>query len=109
MYPAHPVFLWKVLKEEILKGKNPQHVTGGRFELERNGHTGFIDYNLAGNVLQLIHTEVPDALQGEGVASELARSALDWARDSNLKVDPICPFVTSYIEKHPEYAPLVVR
>ncbi len=88
---------------------NPQQVTSGRFELERDGHTGFIDYSLGGNVLQLIHTEVPGALEGKGVASELARSALDWARENHLKVDPICPFISSYIEKHPEYAPLVVR
>ncbi len=93
-----------------MKGKpNPQQVTSGRFELERDGHTGFMDYNLAGNVLQLIHTEVPGALQGKGVASELAKGALEYARENNLKVDVICPFVSEYIEKHPEYAPLVVR
>jgi predicted GNAT family acetyltransferase len=98
-----------IYRENILKAKNPQQVTSGRFELEREGHTGFIDYSLAGKILQLIHTEVPEALQGKGVASELAKSALDYARENNLKVDPICPFISEYIGKHPEYAPLVVR
>ncbi|HYX53253.1 MAG TPA: GNAT family N-acetyltransferase [Candidatus Limnocylindrales bacterium] len=92
-----------------MKANNPQQVTSGRFELERDGNTGFIDYNLAGNVLQLIHTEVPDALQGKCVASELAKGALEFAREKNLKVDVICPFISEYIEKHPEYAPLMVR
>jgi hypothetical protein len=95
--------------EVTLRGNNPQQVTSGRFELERDGSTGYIEYNLAGNVLQLIHTEVPHALHGKGVASELAQGALEYARENNLKVDIICPFISEYIEKHPEYAPLVVR
>ena len=86
-----------------------QKVTNGRFEIEQDGHTAFLEYNLAGNILQLIHTEVPPALEGKGIASELAKSALDWAREHGAKVDVLCSFVTEYLEKHPEYADLVVR
>ena len=41
-----------------------QQVTNGRFEIERDGHVAFLDYSLGGGVLRLLHTEVPDQLQG---------------------------------------------
>ncbi|HET7871042.1 MAG TPA: GNAT family N-acetyltransferase [Terriglobales bacterium] len=85
-----------------------QTVTNGRFELEEAGQVAWLEYNLAGNVLQLIHTEVPPALRGKGIAGELAHSALELARERGLKVDVICPSVTEYVSKHPEYAELVL-
>ena len=87
---------------------SPQQVTSGRFELERDGHLAYLEYTLAGKVLQLIHSEAPQALRGQGVASELAHSALEWAREHGVKVDVICPSVAAYLEKHPEYAGLVL-
>lgn len=86
-----------------------QQVTSGRFELEHEGQVGHLEYNLAGNVLQLIHTEVPEALRGKGLASELAKSALEWAREHQVKVDVVCPSVAAYLKKHPEYADLVLK
>ena len=85
-----------------------QQVSRGRFEIEQDGQVAFLEYNLAGKVLQLIHTEVPDALQGKGIASELAQSALNWAREHGTKVDVLCEFVAAYLKKHPEYADLVL-
>lgn len=95
-----------------MQRKSPQlkqPVTEGRFEIEDRGQVAFLEYSLAGNVLRLIHTEVPDELQGKGIASELAKSALDWAREHGKKVDVICEFVGAYLERHPEYADLVSR
>ncbi|HZI57299.1 MAG TPA: GNAT family N-acetyltransferase [Verrucomicrobiae bacterium] len=88
---------------------SPQQVTNGRFEIERDGHIAYLEYTLSGKVLQLIHSEVPEALRGKGLASALAQSALELAREEGLKVDVICPLVTAYIEKHPEYADLVMH
>lgn len=85
-----------------------QQVISGRFEIERDGHLAYLEYTMAGRVLQLIHSEVPEAMRGQGVASELAHSALEWAREQGVKVDVICPSVAAYLEKHPEYADLVL-
>jgi predicted GNAT family acetyltransferase len=87
----------------------PQLVTTGRFELERDGHVASLQYTVAGHVLALLHTEIPDALRGSGIASTLAQTALDWARDHHLKVDVVCPFVAAFLENHPEYSDLVLR
>jgi len=79
-----------------------------RYELRSGDElVGFIDYRLHGDVIRLVHTEVPEAFSGRGHASTLARSALDDARARGLTVRPDCPYVASYIEKHPEYADLV--
>ena len=91
------------------KPQKPQKVTTGRFEMERDGEVAFLEYSMTGNVLELIHTEVPSKLRGLGLASLLAENALQFARENNLKVDVICPSVQEYLAKHPEYSDLVMH
>jgi uncharacterized protein len=86
-----------------------QKVTTGRIEIERDGQVAYLEYSLSGNVLELIHTEVPENLRAMGLASSLAETALRWAREKNLKVDIICPSVQQYVARHPEYSDLVLR
>jgi uncharacterized protein len=87
----------------------PVEVISGRFELEQDGHFAYLEYTLAGKILQLIHTEVPHGLRGQGLASALAKSALDWAREHAVKVDVVCPSVAAYLAKHAEYSDLVLK
>ena len=94
---------------KLFRKKDSELVTTGRFELERDGQIAYLDYSLSGNVLALIHTEVPESLRHHGIASELAQGALEWARENHKKVDVICPSVASYVENHPEYADLLLR
>lgn len=89
--------------------RQPQLVTKGKFELARDGAVAYLEYNLAGKILQLIHTEVPASLRGKGIASELAQSAFEWARENNLKIDVVCPYVAAYVKKHPEYSGLLLK
>lgn len=86
-----------------------QLVTTGRFELERDGEVAYLEYTLSGDVLGLIHSEVPESLRGHGLASELARTALEWARENHKKVDVVCPSVAGYLKDHPEYSDLILR
>ena len=79
-----------------------------RYELRSGDEVvGFIAYRLGDGVITLVHTEVDPAHGGQGHAATLARGALDDARSRGLAVVPSCPYVASYIEKHPEYADLV--
>ena len=66
-----------------------------------------LDYRRDGDVITLVHTEVPRALRGRGLAQALARHALEHARAHGLTVVPACPFVAGFVREHPEYAPLV--
>jgi len=100
------MFVWKIFRR---KSRQPQKVTTGRFEIEQNGEVAYLEYSLSGNVLELVHTEVPEKLRHMSLASSLAETALQWAREHNLTVDVICPTVRQYIAKHPEYSDLVMR
>jgi uncharacterized protein len=97
---------WGIAGRKLPK---PQEVTTGRFEIEQDGEVASLEYSMTGNVLALIHTDVPDKLRGLGLATLLAENALQFAREHNLKVDVICPLVQEYIDKHPEYSDLVLH
>ena len=78
-----------------------------RFELDVDGEIAFSNYRRAGNVLTILHTEVPAALNGRGIGSALVRGLLDIARARRFMIKPVCPFVAGYIAKHSEYADLL--
>ncbi|WP_201526224.1 GNAT family N-acetyltransferase [Psychrobacter frigidicola] len=78
-----------------------------RFETTIDGQTGYVSYQDRGDTLVYDHTEVPQALEGQGVGSALIKHALDYAREHDKKVVPQCPFVASYIDKHPDYQDLI--
>ena len=83
----------------------PEH----RYEARVDGElAGFAVFRMRGDRIVFTHTEVDDRFEGQGVGSKLARYALDDVRDrGSLRVVPQCPFIRSWIEKHPEYADLV--
>jgi predicted GNAT family acetyltransferase len=79
-----------------------------RFEILVDGkRAGFAAYRRREQAVELTHTEVDPAYQGQGLAGRLAAAALDQARADGLRVVPTCPYIASYIESHPDYADLV--
>jgi len=78
-----------------------------RYELSVDGQLAVSEYNRLANAVMFTHTEVPQALEGQGIGSALARGALDDVRAQGLQVIPLCPFVAAFIRRHPEYLDLV--
>lgn len=71
---------------------------------------GFAEYQLTDELYVFTHTEVDPALEGQGVGSALAKSALDHVRGEGARrVLPICPFIESWMGRNPEYADLHYR
>lgn len=64
---------------------------------------GFVDYQETGELVVLTHTEVDPSFEGRGVGSALARAALDDVRGRGLKALVICPFILSWMRRHPEH------
>jgi uncharacterized protein len=79
-----------------------------QFEAHVDGRVAFVSYIKHGDTIIFTHTEVPQELQGRGLASVLARAVLDRARAEGWRVVVRCPFITAYIERHPEYQPLLL-
>lgn len=79
-----------------------------RYEAHVDGVlAGFADYVRDGDVLTFPHTEVDDSFGGQGVGSALVRGALDDVGRLGATVVPSCSFVRAYIDRHPEYQPLL--
>ncbi len=79
-----------------------------RFEMASGGAVAFVEYERAGGGrIALLHTEVPEALSGQGIGSKLARGVLDALRAEGAKIVPRCEFVAAYVERHPEYRDMV--
>jgi len=78
-----------------------------RYEIQIDDQLAELTYERHGDRLLLMHTNVPTALEGHGIAGKLASFALEEAKAQHLTVYPYCPYVASYIKRHQEYLPLV--
>jgi len=72
-----------------------------RFELVVDGRMALLKYERTPESLRLVHTEVPPELRGHHLGDVLAKAAIDSAHANGLQVIAICPFVQSYLRKHP--------
>jgi hypothetical protein len=71
---------------------------------------GFSAYEPSEGGIMIMHTEVDDAFEGQGVGSALVRQMLDAIRaDGELKVTVLCPFVNAWLRRHPDYQELTRR
>jgi predicted GNAT family acetyltransferase len=81
----------------------------GRYVISVDGvDAGFSNYHLRDGVVTFMHTEVDPEFEGQGLGSALARGALDDARARGLQVKALCPFIASFLKRHPEYQDIVV-
>lgn len=78
-----------------------------RFAVRVEGHEAELLYRRDGRRLTIDHTGVPEAIGGRGIAGELVKAALEYARAEGLRVVPACSYSAAYVRRHPEYADLV--
>ena len=79
-----------------------------RYEITLDGEfAGFVEYHRRPGQIAFIHTEIDDRFEGKGLGSKLVAHVLDEARAAGDAVLPFCPFVRSWIERHPDYLALV--
>ena len=71
-----------------------------RFEAYAEAELCRADYRMAGDVMRIVHTEVPHRLEGRGLAAQVVQAALDHARANGLKVAPVCGYVRAYMRRH---------
>jgi uncharacterized protein len=81
-----------------------------RYELRRGERViGFLAYQTEPGAVVLLHTEVDPVFEGLGLGSRLVAGAFEDIRVRGLSLVPICPFVSSYLRRHPEDVDLVAR
>ena len=82
-----------------------EHGSKGTFIIkENNQRLAEMTYSKAGDHLIIIdHTEVSDALRGKGAGKQLVNAAVNYAREKNIKILPLCPFAKAIFDKTPEF------
>ena len=80
-----------------------------RFEVTLDGKAAVIEYIRAEDKMYLTHTEVPNEFEGKGIASKMVKQVLQKIKDEGLKLVPLCPFIASYIKRHPEWKEILAK
>jgi len=83
--------------------------SANRFEARVGEDLAILMYMRQPNALVLTHTEVPEELEGRGLGGDLARAAMEYARAEGLRIVPRCPFVVTWLKRHPEYEDVVQK
>ena len=88
--------------------KNIQHKETegkGMFYIEKEGDiVAELTYTLRdNNVMTLDHTETEPRYSGEGLASALVEHSVNYARENNLMIDPLCEYAAAQFKRHEEY------
>jgi predicted GNAT family acetyltransferase len=74
---------------------------GAFFILEDNVRVAELTYSKAGNEkIILDHTEVSDNHRGEGLGKKLVLHSVEFAREKNLKILPLCPYARSVFSRN---------
>lgn len=74
-----------------------------RFATTVDGHEAELDYRQEGDVLVIVHTGVPSAIAGRGIAGALMQAAVDFAKATGLRVHPACSYAASWMDRHREH------
>ena len=81
--------------------------TNQRFEIAHEDIKAVAEYEMEGDRMIFTHTFVPETLRGHGLAADLVRTGLEFARSEKKKVLPRCSYVEVYLKRHPEFGDLL--
>jgi predicted GNAT family acetyltransferase len=86
--------------------KNQNDARGGNFFIEDNDQQiGFMNYTFSGpHKMIIIHTEVDEAYEGKGVGMKLVKAGVEYAREHQMKILPLCPFAKKIFDITPAFA-----
>jgi uncharacterized protein len=74
-----------------------------RFTTTVEGRKAYVEYEPGDGRITIAHTIVPASIGGRGIAGELVRAVLDYAKARQLGVHPACSYADAWMRKHPEY------
>lgn len=82
---------------------------GSRFVITVDGLEVYELYAEDKGTIDLYSTYTPPKLRGRGLAAEVVKAALEYAKEKKLKVIPTCWYVRKYVDEHPEYKKLIIE
>jgi len=91
------------MKEEYKNLELVKNEKENRFEMNVAGNNAIIEYKEYPGKIALLHTEVPPALEGRGIATAIIEKTLDYLEKNHLRLIPLCPMVVAYMKRHSEW------
>lgn len=95
------------MNEEYLNVPLIKNDEKNRFELVTGIYTTFIEFKERSKKIWLIHTEAPEELKGKGTATAIVEKTLTYLEEHGYRMVPLCPFVGTYLKRHPEWNRIV--
>lgn len=80
-----------------------------RFVMAVPGGEAFATYRRLDDYLVVSHTEVPSALRGQGLGSQLVEALFEYARRRGERIVPACSFIADWARQHPEYQDVLAQ
>lgn len=66
-----------------------------------DGHRAQVEYEITEGTLDILHTFVPQQLEGRGIASQLVQFVYDYAVEKGLKPAATCSYARAWLMRHP--------
>lgn len=77
----------------------------GRFFADLgDGYEAEMTYIRRDDVMVVDHTGVPKPFEGKGIAAKLVVAGVEFARENDRKIKPVCPYVVVQFKRHKEWA-----
>ena len=92
------------MEEKVIHEKENE-----RFVIYVEGNEVYVEYTKKNNEINLHHTYTHSTLRGKGLAAQVVRAALEFAKENNLMVIPTCSYVQAFIAKNDQYKELVTN
>lgn len=70
--------------------------------LSDNKKAGWMQIAIKEGMLEVYHTEVEPLHEGKGFAKILLNQLVTYAREQQLKIVPLCPYVHLQFRRHPD-------
>ena len=84
---------------EIKKGNNRFYIG----ESEKNDIARITYYYQEDTVIVINHTFVSPELRGKSIAGNLLKKVIDFAKEDNLKIIPVCSYAVLKMTRNSEY------
>ena len=85
-----------------IKLETDEHGKGTFKAYDNNEFVGLMRVHVSGKILKAIHTEVEPTHEEKGIAHQLLNNMVAYARENQMRVIPLCPFVLAEFKRHPE-------
>ncbi len=78
-----------------------------QFSLQVQGATCVVNYQMRGDTMYLVHSEVPVALRGQGAGRELVEKTFEHLEAQGIKAVAVCSYIRAVAQRSPKWSRII--